>query len=172
MMSASYAERNHQLIGEFLAFAGDYWERTLPKPIVNAWMEELAEYPPRLLEAAFKRARRNKFMPNIGDIVEIIENLAESERMSPINGRQLLDRGDKPPDWEQLTWEERAALYKKLKSRLEIVAQERQMPETKRSDPEEQFRKLQQQKAKLIAEERQKTMSDSEEKKRRSGNPR
>ena len=111
-------------------------------------------------------------MPNIGDIVEIIDNLAESRSMSPISGRQLLDRGDKPPDWEQLTSEERAALYEKFKSRLEIVAQERQMPEGKHSDPEEQFRKLQQQKAKLIAEERQQTMSDSEGKKRRSGNPR
>ena len=77
-------------------------------------MEELAEYPLKLLEAAFKRARRNKFMPNIGDIVEIIDNVAESRSMSPISGRQLLDRGDKPPDWEQLTSEERAALYEKI----------------------------------------------------------
>jgi len=51
MMSARCTEKSarHQLIGQFLAFAGDYWERTLPKPVVNAWMEELAEYPLRLL---------------------------------------------------------------------------------------------------------------------------
>src|SRR5215471_4530948 len=131
MMSARCTEKSarHQLIGQFLAFAGDYWQRTLPKPIVNAWMEELAEYPLKLLVAAFKRARRSKFMPNIGDIVEIIDNLAESQRMSPIGGRQLLDRGDKPPDWEQLTSEERAALYKKFKLSVDAVAQERRMAE-------------------------------------------
>lgn len=162
MMSANYTERSHQLIGEFLAFAGDYWERTLPKPIVNAWMEELAEYPLKLLEAAFKRARRNKFMPNIGDIVEIIDNLAESRSMSPISGRQLLDRGDKPPDWEQLTSEERAALYEKFKLRVDVVAQERRMPEARGRDQEEQFRKLQQQKAELLADELHRKARDTQ----------
>ena len=162
-MSASYREKSarHQLIGQFLAFAGDYWERTLPKPIVNAWMEELAEYPLKLLEAAFKRARRSKFMPNIGDIVEIIDNLAESQRMSPISGRQLLDRGDKPPDWEQLTSEECAALYEKFKLSDDIAAREGRMPEAKRRDPEEQFRKLQQQRAKLLTDELQRKAKDT-----------
>lgn len=158
MMSASCTEKSGKLILEFLAFAGDNWERTLPKPIVNAWMEELAEYPVKLLEAAFKRARRSKFMPNIGDIVEIIDNFAEAQRMSPISGRQLLDRGDKPPDWEPLTSEERAALYE----RLEIVAHERRMPEATPRDPEEQFRKLQQQKAQLLAEKLQRRAKDSQ----------
>ena len=100
-------------------------------------------------------------MPNIGDIVEIIDSLAESRSMSPISGRQLLDRGDKPPDWEQLTSEERAALYEKFKLRVDVVAQERRMPEPSR-DQEEQFRKLQQQKAELLADELHRKARDTQ----------
>jgi hypothetical protein len=165
-MISEKSGRQRELIRGFLQFAGDNWDKTFPKHIAGAWLEELDEYPLTLLEAAFKLARRHKFMPNIGDIVEIIEKLRESERMSAISARPLcLDRGDKPPGWEQSTSEDHAALYEKFKSRLEIVAQDRRMPEAKRTGPEKQFRKLQQQKAKLLAEEPQKTMSDSEDKK-------
>jgi len=101
-------------------------------------------------------------MPNIGDIVEIIDSLAESRSMSPISGRQLLDRGDKPPDWEQLTSEERAALYEKFKLRVDVVAQERRMPEARGRDQEEQFRKLQQQKVELLADELHRKARDTQ----------
>ena len=74
----------------------------------------------------------------------------------------LLDRGDKPPDWEQLTSEERAALYEKFTSRLKIVAQKRRMPAAKARDAEEQFRKLQQQKAELLADELHRKARDTQ----------
>ena len=61
---------------------------------------------------------------------------------------------------KQLTSEERAALYEKFKSRLKIVAHDRRMPEAKHKDPEEQFRKLQQQKAQLLGEEPQGNVKD------------
>ncbi|MDD5199218.1 MAG: hypothetical protein PHC88_05390 [Terrimicrobiaceae bacterium] len=134
------------LVAEFFKFATFNWRDEMPEGTANAWAEELADIPIALLETALKRARRQKFMPNVGDVREIAASLESTARAlaQAHRSRALLERGDKPPDWEPLAAEEQAALFGKFKTVVAQTAAEKKIPKAP-VDLEAQLRKLRKQ---------------------------
>lgn len=104
-----------------------------PKAI-EAYLEVLVAYPSEALNVACQRVMRewneaSKFPPPAFFIERIEEALTVEPRIS--DSRHILDRGDKPPDWEQLQPGELEAWRKEAMDRAEEFQRKLAEAETK-----------------------------------------
>ena len=108
----------------------------IPAETQTIYTQLLAPFPPAALQEGVDCVIRQWDKPCMFPPPSfILERVSEAARM---NVRAVLDRGDKPPNWEPLTAEEHADLFQKFRETLHREDERNRMPDTGKEKSAEQ----------------------------------
>lgn len=117
-------KRRHALIANCLTQLGTALGQTIPAERVALYCRALTDIGEAQMKFAFDQALRHlgEFLPSVRDLRGYAENWRPAEVVTDC--RHILDRGDKPPGWEQLTPEELAQMQVEARSRARQIDQQ------------------------------------------------
>lgn len=113
--------QQHSLIANCLAQLGTALGQTIPRERIVLYCLALSDIGEAQLKFAF-----NEALKHLGEYLPSIQQLRSySEQWRPAqvqDSRRILERGDKPPDWEPLKGDELDAMRREFREKLRKAA--------------------------------------------------